>query len=75
MTFATGAHVVKALHLFAGASWPFTGEPAASPVVAICGDDAGALSLAETLIADLGRGRRGWAGSTPPGRPRRPQDS
>jgi hypothetical protein len=28
---ATGAHVVKALHLFAGASWPFMGEPAASP--------------------------------------------
>ncbi len=50
----TGAHVVKALHLFAGASWPFTGEPGISPVVAICGDDATALSRAEALIADLG---------------------
>jgi hypothetical protein len=46
--------VVKALHLFAGASWPFVGEPAASPVVPICGDDAHALRLAEALIADLG---------------------
>jgi hypothetical protein len=51
---ATGAHVVKPLHLFAGASWPFVGEPAASPVVPICGDDAHALRLAEALIADLG---------------------
>lgn len=50
----TGAHVVKALHLFAGASWPFTGEPDVSPVVAICGDDANALSRAEALIGDLG---------------------
>jgi predicted dinucleotide-binding enzyme len=51
---AVGAHVVKALHLFAGASWPFTGEVGASPVVAICGDDAGALSQAAALIGDLG---------------------
>jgi hypothetical protein len=51
---ATGAHVVKALHLFASASWPFMGEPAASPVVPICGGDAHALSLAEALIADIG---------------------
>lgn len=47
---ATGAHVVKALHLYAGTSWPADGEP----VVAICGDDASALSLTETLITDLG---------------------
>lgn len=51
---AIGAHVVKALHLFAGASWPFTGDPMLSPVVAICGDDATALGEAETLIGDLG---------------------
>jgi predicted dinucleotide-binding enzyme len=51
---ATGAHVVKALHLFAGASWPFTDEPNVSPVVAICGDDATTLSRAEALIGDLG---------------------
>ncbi len=47
---ATGAHVVKALHLYAGTSWPADGEP----VVAICGDDAGALRRTEALIADLG---------------------
>jgi 8-hydroxy-5-deazaflavin:NADPH oxidoreductase len=51
---AAGAHVVKALHLFAGASWPFTGQPAASPVVAMCGDHADALDRAASLIADLG---------------------
>ena len=49
-----GAHVVKALHLFAGASWPFTGETAVSPVVAICGDDANALGHTAELITDLG---------------------
>lgn len=51
---ATGAQVVKALHLFAGASWPFTGETGAAPVVAICGDDAEALRRAGALIGDLG---------------------
>ncbi|MEV5829825.1 NAD(P)-binding domain-containing protein [Spirillospora sp. NPDC052242] len=51
---AAGARVVKALHLFAGASWPFTGEADASPVVAICGDDAGALDETAVLIGDLG---------------------
>jgi predicted dinucleotide-binding enzyme len=51
---ATGAHVVKALHMFAGASWPFIGANDMSPVVAICGDDATALSQAATLISDLG---------------------
>lgn len=51
---AAGAHVVKALHLFAGASWPFTGRPEASPIVAICGDDADALGRAASLIGDLG---------------------
>ena len=51
---APGAHVLKALHLFAGASWPFTGEPDVSPVVAICGNDTGALSRTAALITDLG---------------------
>ncbi|ACQ82205.1 NADP oxidoreductase coenzyme F420-dependent [Beutenbergia cavernae DSM 12333] len=51
---AAGAHVVKALHLFAGASWPFVGEAGTSPVVAICGDDGEALSQTASLIADLG---------------------
>src|SRR5690606_26910159 len=51
---ASGAHVVKALHLFAGASWPFTGETDSSPVVAVCGDDADALDRVTALIGDLG---------------------
>jgi predicted dinucleotide-binding enzyme len=51
---ATGAHVVKALHLFAGASWPYTGPQAAAPVVAICGDEPRALDHAAALIRDLG---------------------
>jgi len=51
---APGAHVVKALHLFAGASWPFTGEPELSPIVAICGDDADALTTTGGLVTDLG---------------------
>jgi predicted dinucleotide-binding enzyme len=77
---APGAHVVKALHLFAGVSWPGrdggtpdpardAGEAAAArdagaaaardagvgrSTVAVCGDDAGALEVAATLIRDLG---------------------
>jgi predicted dinucleotide-binding enzyme len=51
---AAGAHVVKALHLFAGASWPYTGPRDEAPVVAICGDDPGALERTATLVADLG---------------------
>ena len=51
---AVGAHVVKALHMFAGASWPFAGSNDAAPVVAVCGDDAAALSQAATLISDVG---------------------
>ena len=51
---ARGAHVVKALHLFAGASWPFTGALESAPFVAICGDDATALNQTRSLIADLG---------------------
>lgn len=51
---APGAHVVKALHLFAGASWPYVGPRAAAPVVAICGDEPSALDRAAVLIRDLG---------------------
>jgi 8-hydroxy-5-deazaflavin:NADPH oxidoreductase len=51
---ARGAHVVKALHMFAGASWPFTGPRQSAPVVAVCGDQAGALDHAAALIGDLG---------------------
>ncbi|MEU4251910.1 NAD(P)-binding domain-containing protein [Amycolatopsis sp. NPDC026612] len=51
---APGASVVKALHLFAGASWPYAGPKEAAPVVAICGDTHSALDLAAALIGDLG---------------------
>lgn len=51
---AAGAHVVKALHLFAGASWPYEGPAADAPVVAVCGDDAGALAATAALVGDLG---------------------
>ncbi|MFB4311775.1 NADPH-dependent F420 reductase [Actinomadura sp. GTD37] len=49
-----GAHVVKALHLFAGASWPYEGSQDSAPVVAICGDEPHALDRAAALIRDLG---------------------
>lgn len=51
---APEAHVVKALHLFAGASWPYTGAPETAPVVAICGDDDGALKATTALVEALG---------------------
>ncbi len=51
---APGAHVVKALHLYAGTGWPYTGAPQSAPVVAICGDERSALEQAAGLIADLG---------------------
>jgi predicted dinucleotide-binding enzyme len=51
---APGAHVVKALHMFAGASWPHPGPRESAPVVAICGDDQGALDFATALIRELG---------------------
>ncbi|SFW86265.1 NADPH-dependent F420 reductase [Amycolatopsis australiensis] len=51
---APGASVVKALHLFAGASWPYAGPAETAPVVAICGDTQRALDLAAALIGDLG---------------------
>ncbi|MGK5558023.1 NADPH-dependent F420 reductase [Actinomadura kijaniata] len=51
---ATGAHVVKALHLFAGASWPYEGPRDTAPVVALCGDEPGALDRAAALVRDLG---------------------
>lgn len=51
---APGAHVVKAFHLFAGASWPYDGPPSDAPVVAMCGDDAAALDRVAALARDLG---------------------
>jgi 8-hydroxy-5-deazaflavin:NADPH oxidoreductase len=61
-SLAPGAHVVKALHLFAGTSWrgrsatdSADGNSAADvQVVAICGDDAGSLAITSALIEDLG---------------------
>jgi predicted dinucleotide-binding enzyme len=51
---AAGAHVVKALHLFAGSSWPYSGPQDEGPVVTICGDEPAALDRTAALIADLG---------------------
>ncbi|MEV6156079.1 NAD(P)-binding domain-containing protein [Nonomuraea sp. NPDC052129] len=51
---APDAHVVKGLHLFAGASWPYVGPQESAPVVAICGDEPSALDRAAALIQDLG---------------------
>jgi predicted dinucleotide-binding enzyme len=49
----TGANVVKALHLFSGASW--LAPPSDTPrTVAICGDDTHALETSSELIRDLG---------------------
>ncbi|MDX6263582.1 MAG: 8-hydroxy-5-deazaflavin:NADPH oxidoreductase, partial [Kribbellaceae bacterium] len=69
-SLAPGAHVVKALHLFAGSSWPGrhggatdaarAGAAGAArgggerSTVAVCGDDGGALEIAAMLIRDLG---------------------
>lgn len=52
---AAGAHVVKALHLFAGTSW-LTPDGHGQPprTVAICGDDLTALENASQLIRELG---------------------
>lgn len=52
---AVGSKVVKALHLFAGASWLVptpTGQP--KRTVAMCGDDEAALAIAAELVRDLG---------------------
>ncbi|WP_462284449.1 NADPH-dependent F420 reductase [Nostocoides sp.] len=51
---ALGANVVKALHLFSGATWPYIGDPGSSPVVALSGDDATALDTTAELVHDLG---------------------
>jgi predicted dinucleotide-binding enzyme len=51
-SLAPGAHVVKALHLFAGTSWP--GRATDGPVVAVCGGDGGALEVVGGLVEDLG---------------------
>lgn len=58
---AAGVHVVKALHPFAGASWPYVGRQDEAPVLAICGDDPRALIQTTALIRDLG-GRAGVVG-------------
>ncbi|RLU87620.1 NADP oxidoreductase [Streptomyces griseocarneus] len=52
---AVGSHVVKALHLFAGASWSASAPAGqAARTVAMCGDDAAALATAGELVRDLG---------------------
>lgn len=54
-SLATGANVVKALHLFAGQSWlqrPTRG--ATTQTVAMCGDDQAALATASDLVRALG---------------------
>jgi 8-hydroxy-5-deazaflavin:NADPH oxidoreductase len=52
---ATGAHVVKALHLFAGQSWLDPHNARLEPrTVAICGDDQRSLDTTSALIHDLG---------------------
>ncbi|MFB9237550.1 NADPH-dependent F420 reductase [Plantactinospora siamensis] len=51
---AVGAHAVKALHLFAGTSWPYAGPQDRAPVVVICGDAPDAVEQASALIRDLG---------------------
>jgi predicted dinucleotide-binding enzyme len=47
----TGAHVVKAFHLYPAAQWTERPEPV---VVPICGDDAVALATVATLVRDVG---------------------
>jgi 8-hydroxy-5-deazaflavin:NADPH oxidoreductase len=51
-SLAPGAQVVKALHLFAGTSWG--GRATDGPVVAVCGDDGGALEVVGGLVEELG---------------------
>lgn len=51
---ATGALIVKALHLFAATTWPYEGPRAARPVVSICGDNEDALDTVRSLVVDLG---------------------
>ncbi|MFC4133886.1 NADPH-dependent F420 reductase [Hamadaea flava] len=49
---ATGASVVKALHLYAGQMWLTSQER--PRVVAMCGDDEAALDVVGRLVTDLG---------------------
>jgi len=54
---APGAHVVKALHLFAADQWARSaagGRDGSAPTVAICGDDPVALQITSDLVRDLG---------------------
>ncbi|MBM7773471.1 putative dinucleotide-binding enzyme [Actinokineospora baliensis] len=46
----SGAHVVKAFHLFPAAHW----ADAAGTVVPLCGDHQPALDTAAALVRDLG---------------------
>jgi 8-hydroxy-5-deazaflavin:NADPH oxidoreductase len=51
-SMASGAHVVKAFHLFPAAQWT---TPALAPAtVAICGDDPAALDVTGQLARDAG---------------------
>lgn len=52
-SLAPGAHVVKAFHLFPSAVWEAPPEMA-PPVVAMCGDDPGALDTVGSLVRDAG---------------------
>ena len=47
----SGAHVVKAFHLYPAAQWTERPEPV---VVPICGDDAAALRIVAGLVRDVG---------------------
>jgi 8-hydroxy-5-deazaflavin:NADPH oxidoreductase len=51
---ATGADVVKALHLYAGQMWLSPAESDRPRVVAMCGDGRDALDVVGRLVTDLG---------------------
>lgn len=53
---ASGAHVVKAFHLFPSGTWvDRTADAAGGPTtVAICGDDRNALEVTGQLVRDVG---------------------
>jgi predicted dinucleotide-binding enzyme len=51
-TTGSGAHVVKAFHLFPAEQWSDPASP--SVTVAICGDDPHALDITRTLVRDAG---------------------
>lgn len=49
---ATGAHVVKAFHMFPADTWSRPAPVVDVPTVPLCGDDAGALEIVAGLVAD-----------------------